>query len=189
MAYFVDSMVSEEWRDILGLEGHYQVSSLGRVRGLDRLINCTRNGEPSTRFQAGCVLKEEFRGGYKSVSLKIDGKNKKFLVHRLVCEAWHGRPFPNAVTAHGDGTKTNNKPENLRWATPSENQADRLLHGTAYNRDSCRSAKFSESQKIEIIELLTLESSNIKIANMYGLKPSTVKRIRWLRKKRISPWQ
>ena len=52
-------------------------------------------------------------------------------IHRLVCEAFHGEPpSPKHHAAHGDGDMGNNRPENIRWATPAENCADRRRHGT-----------------------------------------------------------
>lgn len=52
-------------------------------------------------------------------------------VHSLVCEAFHGPRPIGYETAHGDGVRTNNRPDNLRWATPKENSADMVRHGTS----------------------------------------------------------
>lgn len=54
---------------------------------------------------------------------------------RLVCEAWHGAP-PTSVhqAAHNDGNRDNNRPDNLRWATPKENENDKHEHGTYHLR-------------------------------------------------------
>lgn len=59
------------------------------------------------------------------------GRNKHYKAHQLVCMAFHGpAPTPQHVVAHGDGVRTANTPDNLRWATMKENHGDRWLHGT-----------------------------------------------------------
>lgn len=67
--------------------------------------------------------------GYLGTSLN----GRRYLVHRLVCEAFHG-PAPEATmdVAHNNGNRTDNRAENLRWATRAENIADQRKHGTHY---------------------------------------------------------
>lgn len=69
--------------------------------------------------------------GYEVVCLVKDGVRHRRLVHRLVCLAFHGEPpTPMHHVAHGDGTRRNNRDDNLRWATRSENMEDSRRHGT-----------------------------------------------------------
>src|SRR5688500_6879632 len=124
---------SEEWRDIPGWEGLYQVSSLGRVQSLTKTIHAiSRWGTPQVYEREGRVLKLKVdKDGYLSCHLVHDGKNQHFKAHQLVCRAFNGpSPSPKHVVAHNDGTRTNNVPDNLRWATPKENHHDRDAHGT-----------------------------------------------------------
>lgn len=117
----------EEWRDVPGYEGFYQVSSLGRVRGVERIVDCGCRG---MRRLPQRLLKQCELGGYQAVELNRDGRPRRALVHRLVCAAWHGPPpTSDHQVAHGDGARNNNRPENLRWATAAENAADRDAHG------------------------------------------------------------
>lgn len=111
----------EEWRDILGYEGLYQVSSLGNVKSLkrhyvpeDRLLTLTINPQ----------------SGYVMVTLVKDGSQKTKRVHVLVCEAFHGVRPDGKMALHGDGDKLNNAKTNLRWGTHQENMDDRTTHGT-----------------------------------------------------------
>lgn len=112
----------EEWRAVVGFEGSYEVSSLGRVRSLDRWIG--------RRFYIGQVLKLKQRpDGYFLASL---GRSRIARVHVLVCESFNGaRPAGKTLVAHWNGDPTDNRPANLRWATKSENQRDSVRHGTA----------------------------------------------------------
>lgn len=68
--------------------------------------------------------------GYKIVTMVKDGKSYGRSVHRLVLEAFVGPCPPMCQGAHNDGNKLNNNVSNLRWASASDNQADRTKHGT-----------------------------------------------------------
>jgi len=117
----------EEWRDVVGYEGYYEVSSLGRVRSVQRVVDCGCRG---MRRLPTRLLKQVDIGGYLTVQLNRDRATFKALIHRLVCIAWHGPPpSEKHQVAHGDGSRKNNKPDNLRWVTAAENAADRRAHG------------------------------------------------------------
>lgn len=121
--------MEEEWRPFPGLEGMYEVSSLGRVRSLDRKIE-TKNGQ--ARFYRGKVLSLKLSSnGY----LCLNARGKDYRIHRVVAEAFHGAPpDPSMDTCHNDGNRLNNKASNLRWGTRSENHYDKGKHGTDWNK-------------------------------------------------------
>ena len=123
---------NEEWRDIKGYEGRYQVSNMGRVKSLERIV-ASKSG--SKRTIQGRILKlETKRTGYLRVKLyDSSGKMKNFLVHRLVCEAFHENPEDKPCVNHIDENKANNAAINLEWCTHKEN----INHGT----HNARSAK------------------------------------------------
>lgn len=111
-------MNREVWKPISEYEGCYEVSNLGRVRGLDRVVE--RSTSP--RFVAGVVLSQEtMPNGYKSVSLKRCGKQRRFYVHRLVASAFLPNPSNLAEVNHIDEDKANNYVENLEWCDRSHN--------------------------------------------------------------------
>jgi hypothetical protein len=100
----------EIWKDIKDYEGHYQVSSLGRVKSL--------------KYGKERILKQAIEGGgYLQVVLSNNKKNAKYKVHKLVCIAFLGH-IPNGmktVVDHRNGIKTDNRLENLRLVTNREN--------------------------------------------------------------------
>lgn len=120
-------MEDEEWRPVVGYEGKYLVSNLGRVKSVERLDTLGRRTpaqDKSTRL--GKV-------GYPVVSLWSEGVGKTHTVHTLVSEAFIG-PRPKGYdVAHEDGTRTNNKVENLRYKTRQENLLDAVNHKTNWN--------------------------------------------------------
>jgi NUMOD4 motif/HNH endonuclease len=113
----------EEWRSIDGYALRYEVSSLGRVRSLDRI-------DAAGNKIKGRILKPRVHsGGYVRVNL-CDGRARDFFIHRLVLEAFRGPCPQNMEGCHNDGDKQNNTLTNLRWDTCKENSADKKLHGT-----------------------------------------------------------
>ena len=116
--------MSEEWRDINGYEGLYQVSDQGRVKSLERTDSLGRTVKER-------ILKPGMdRGGYLLVVLCAGGKPKTLNVHRLVCEAFHENPENKPCVNHIDENKTNNAASNLEWSTYEENNN----HGTHNER-------------------------------------------------------
>jgi len=106
----------EEWRDIPGYEGLYQVSNLGRVKSLARTVS---NGHKSNRFMKERILKPGLMGytGYYSVSLS----SKTFTVHRLVAKVFKLNPDNLPEVNHIDQDKTNNQESNIEWVSCKEN--------------------------------------------------------------------
>jgi hypothetical protein len=110
----------EEWRDVVGWEGLYEVSSLGRVRSLDREIVHYRGG--LARRKGRVLSASPDSDGYPMVHLYRDGARTSRLVHALVCPAFHGpRPFPAAEVLHADETRTNCAASNLAWGSHKAN--------------------------------------------------------------------
>lgn len=140
--------MSEVWKPIKGYEGIYEVSSLGRVRSIDRdIYQVGRWGKVMKVRQPGKMLSQQSRIGYKRVSLCRDGgKGKWFFVHRLVAVAFVPNPDGKPYINHKDETRDNNVPDNLEWCTMAENN----LYGGHVERT--QSANIANRQSIEQVD-------------------------------------
>ena len=112
--------MSEIWKSIQGYECLYEVSNLGNVKSLDRVIKSKHNG---TTVKKGRLLTPfyEEKKGYYQVALSKDGKEKKHRIHRLVALAFLENPFNYTDINHKDEIKTNNNVDNLEWCTRKYN--------------------------------------------------------------------
>ena len=119
---------TERWMPIPDTDGHYLVSSLGRVKSVARTIT-TSSGRPySVR---GRILKQyQNKDGYWMVSLRMNGKWGAFRVHRMMLTCFVRPPVDGEVTRHLNGNPADNRLDNLTWGTQRENMRDRVTHGT-----------------------------------------------------------
>lgn len=116
----------EIWKPIEGYEGHYEVSTYGRVRSVDRIIEQQRG----THLYRGCIIKQYPNNkGYMTVRLSMNSTKRTFTVHRLVASAFIDNPNNLPCINHKDETKSNYV-WNLEWCTQSYN----LSYGTLPNR-------------------------------------------------------
>lgn len=127
----------EEWRDVVGAEGVYRISSCGRVMSVARRVAW----RGTTRVQSDRIMSQHQNGvsGHMSVHLRFDGKSITRTVHSLVLEAFVG-PRPDGMEGcHWDDDPSNNRVENLRWGTRSDNMNDRVRNGihNHASRDEC----------------------------------------------------
>lgn len=119
----------ENWKDVNGYEGLYQVSDCGRVKSLERDVYFP-NGTVIRHIEEKILVQSLVGNGYAGVNLYKNGKSKTMLVHRLVAEAFIPNPENEPQINHRDEVKTNNAVENLEWCSAQEN----ALYGTRIQR-------------------------------------------------------
>ena len=160
----------EQWKNIAGYAGRYQVSNCGFVRSLPR----------PWRKQLLILKLGRDTYGYRQVVLHKDGHRMTRKVHQLVLETFGTVPRPKGgVTRHLDGDKDNNKIDNLRWGTTTENAMDAIIHGTSPGIKSCGSnngrSKLAELDVRCIKQLLSHGSyDQQEIASMFGVCKQTI---------------
>lgn len=112
-------MTKEIWKNIIGYEGSYQVSNLGRVKSLAR----KKSNQYNSFDKKEMILKPRYSTkGYIHAMLYKDGKSKSFCVHRLVLSAFDRLPKGKEQCNHINGIKDDNRLENLEWTNNSDNQ-------------------------------------------------------------------
>lgn len=124
----------EIWKPVIGFEGFYEVSDMGRVRSVDRVIE--RKGKGKAKFTQQ-IIKPFESNGYLMVTLRKNGVKKNCKVHRLVAEAF----IPNADNLpcinHRDANRKNNEKTNLEWCS--------YLYNNQYRRIRCEAHSTSTS--------------------------------------------
>lgn len=112
-------MTSEKWKAVVGYEGFYEASDLGRIRSIDRLIHY--KGRPDhPALKKGKILScPPHHSGYRHLALCKNGKQKMANVCTLVAKAFVHNPDPVRFTDvnHMDLDKTNDRADNLEWTT------------------------------------------------------------------------
>jgi hypothetical protein len=159
---------TEEWRDIAGFEGVYQVSDLGRVRSLPHTI--AHSVYPGrTRVSPGRVLRQHCGDrGYCAVAFNVNGKNKRYEVHRLVGEAFIGSLPAGHHTHHINGDPSDNRLINLTYYSSS-------YHHHIHNRGvNAHRNVLTEQQVIEIRRRLANGESQVALGKEYGVARTNI---------------
>lgn len=115
----------EEWREIPGYDGRYQISNFGRIRSVP-YVNYQSSSHPGImmkRHIPGKIMSPTNNGnGYMIIALRYKGsKRKNHYIHRLVAEAFIPNPDGFAEVNHIDYDKGNNIVTNLEWVSREQN--------------------------------------------------------------------
>lgn len=125
----IENLQNEEWRNIEGYEGMYQVSNMGRVKSLERYVVKDNKGNLALK-QSRLIIPHKQNSGYLYVSLNKKNTRKNYLVHRLVALAFIDNPNNYLEVNHKDENKLNNISDNLEWCTHQYNN----FYGTKIER-------------------------------------------------------
>ena len=129
-------MQTEIWKPISGYKGYYEVSNLGRVRSVTRMIERTNprmsNQKNLYTYKGKLTPFWITKKGYCRCSLNIDGIKKNHLVHQLVARAFINNPQNKEQVNHINCVKTDNRIENLEWVTNYENYIHSVENGLRY---------------------------------------------------------
>jgi hypothetical protein len=170
-------MENEIWKDIEGYEGYYQVSNLGRVKGVERKVL-----HPRKEF---CIISEKLlkpqktKNGYLVLKLHKDSIYKRMFVHRLVAIAFIENNNDLKDVNHINGIKTDNRIQNLEWCTKSQNQYHSYRIGLRNKLFGCKNgrSKLTEDQ-VYFLKYLD-ENKNLRLlALKYGVSTTTIFKIK-----------
>lgn len=156
-------MMEEKWASIVGYEGYYEVSTLGNIRGVDRIIShprlkiVKRRGHP-------IITRTNDKNGYVYVCLSKDGIKKQHRVHRLVIDAFSPIEHPEEFQVnHIDGVKHNNKLENLEWVTGSQNMIHAITTGLQPKPKSRKIICLSTAEVFDSIKEAAIKNGSTRL--------------------------
>lgn len=141
----------ERWLPIPGYEGLYEVSSLGRVRSCERLII---GSDGRRRVFPSRIRKLMTYNEYVYVSLLVNQKEKRHLVHRLVAEAFIPNPDKKECVDHLNTKRDDNRACNLAWVSHAENQKNPITAQRLKWRVT-PVKRISPAGEVKIYEMLT----------------------------------
>ena len=178
-----DLPATETWRPVVGFEGFYEVSDHGRVRGVDRVETYSRIDQYSGRVisvhrhHRGRLLRPgRSVSGHLTVVL---GRGNTRQVHALVLEAFAGPCPPGQECCHTDDCPGNNKLNNLRWGTRSDNLHDAVRNGKKPVGERHYLAKLRASDIPAIRARCAEGRGNVAaLARQHGVNEATIRQVR-----------
>jgi HNH endonuclease/NUMOD4 motif len=176
MAEAINTLPGEIWKPVVGWDGLYEVSSFGRVYRLPGFVKTRGKG---VKPIPGGIRKTPAGGpkGYRNVMLCGGaGRIKTQLLHIIVCTTFHGpKPGPKYQVAHYDGDPSNNRADNLRWATAKENADDRARHGNTQIGEINKNAKLTAENVLAIRkEYKGIFGQMKELAKRYGVSGTQI---------------
>lgn len=171
----------EEWRDIKGYEGLYQVSNRGRVKSLPRISPRLNKHGTINYYRVPEIIRKPGKSdkyGHLYVPLYKNNISKNFQVHQLVLTAFVEECPDDMEGCHNDGNPSNNNLNNLRWDTHKSNHLDRIQHNTNNRGQKNGSAKLTESDVVAIRQMYASNKYLMKeIAGIYGMSNGGIRSI------------
>jgi hypothetical protein len=173
--------MENEWVDVVGYEGIYQITRCGKMRSLDRLVK----GRGGNRQRVkGTLLKPSISDGYLYFHLRDGegGRHNKYM-HRLLCVAFLPNHKNYPCVNHKDSNRANNSLDNLEWCTQQQNIQHAYDNGRIENLNAARGEQSGVSilkdwQVREIKHKLRGKETVASIARDYLVDFKTISSIR-----------
>lgn len=164
---------TEQWKDIKGYEGIYQISDFGRVKSLAKAWSVGKKGD--TILKSG-----SHKQGYRNVTLCVDKVKSVKLVHRLVASHYCKNENNYKIVNHLDSVTNNNFKNNLEWTTYTGN----AIHGFNFGFRIGRKGSSHHNVKLTELEILEIKKvyktgnySQKKVADLFKISQTHVQRI------------
>ncbi len=167
--------MEENWRPVVGFEGLYQVSNLGRVQSANRFSRIRGGGK---RLIKPTPLKHwKSNSGYQMVQLSVENHATKHYVHRLVAMAFVANPDQLLEVNHINSDKEHNQDFNLEWVSRQGNEDHKVAAGRTRRGMANKQTKLTDQEIMEIRSLLIGGEAQASIARKFGVAQTTICRI------------
>ena len=164
-------MPEEIWKDIPGFEGMYQASTFGRIRSKDHYVRIVAKGTESKRISRGQILKPGKQMATGHTSVVLGRKHGSMQVHAAVALTFLGPRPAGKEVCHNDGNPENNRLDNLRYDTRTNNILDVYRIGGRW-----RKLNLADIQAIA--NELKAGRRGSEVARKFGVSQATVSKIK-----------
>lgn len=164
--------MQEVWKPIIGYEGLYEVSDMGRVRRLTQRNKVCNRAYVYPRILKPCSHSK----GYKQVTLSRNGVSLSRSIHRLVLEAFIGER-DGMQGAHLNGVQSDNRLKNLKWVTQAENELHKVSHGKSVIGEKSPNAKLTEKSVILMRNMRNAGCAVKTLVDIFGVSDTNVRLI------------
>lgn len=166
---------AERWLPVVGWEDLYEVSDLGRVRSLPRMIWRAGTGWADWKPYRGKLLKPIFRDPYYHAHLADNGRRRYARIHVLVAEAFIGPRPEGYEVCHGPNGQQDNSLANLCYGTKSKNMGeDKRRDGSFPVGERHSRSKLTEAIVIQVRARAKAGEARYALAREFGVSPSTI---------------
>lgn len=172
--YTEEELKAEEWRDVVGYETYYEVSSLGRVRRKPDARD--KWGRLPVRGKADGIRAQKITktGAYLTIDLSASGTTMRYYMQRIVAAAFIGPRPDGCEVDHLDFDRMNNRASNLHYVTHRENIDRSMAAGRCIRGERCGASKLTESEVREIRRRFAAGEKAYDLAREYGAHPQSI---------------
>ena len=166
----LENLPHEEWRDVIGYEGLYKVSNLGRVKSL--------------KYEKEKIVKHYVnKSGYLSVCLSKNNKTRTSQIHRLIAKAFLSNPEKKPTVNHRFGKKFDNRVSEIEWATRSENSRHAVNMGLRKSGYNHPKSKLNKDER-ELIKKICIPGDSKfgfkALAPLFNVEKTTIRKVYYL---------